>query len=96
MRWILFLLACATVALQSQLWLSDDGHRITRKLRMAAETQELQNQELQKRNQALEAEVSNLKRGHEAAEERARTDLGMVSPEETFFLVVPDSDSSDQ
>ena len=38
---------------------------------------------------ALDAEVINLKQGRDAAEERARTDLGMIGPQETFYQVVP-------
>jgi cell division protein FtsB len=48
-----------------------------------------QNAQLRERNQALDAEVVNLKQSSEAAEERARTDLGMIGPEETFYQVVP-------
>jgi cell division protein FtsB len=47
---------------------------------------------LARRNQALQAEVDNLKQSSEAAEERARTDLGMIGPKETFFQVVPAHD----
>jgi cell division protein FtsB len=43
------------------------------------------------RNQALDAEVVNLKQSFEAAEERARTDLGMIGVNETFYQVVPAS-----
>jgi cell division protein FtsB len=46
------------------------------------------------RNAALDAEVVNLKRSHEAAEERARTDLGMIGPDETFYQVVPVADAA--
>ena len=38
---------------------------------------------------ALEAEVLNLKTGKAAAEERARTDLGMIGRAETFYQVIP-------
>jgi len=47
------------------------------------------NQQLRDRNAALDAEVINLKQGLEAAEERARTDLGMIGKKETFYQVVP-------
>ena len=40
------------------------------------------------RNNALDAEVSDLKQGSAAIEERARTELGMVKKGETFFQVV--------
>ncbi len=91
MRWILVVLAIAGFAMQGQLWLTDDGFRKTRDLRLAVAAQREQNQALHDRNMALEAEVVNLKHGKEAAEERARTDLGMIGNSETFYQVVPAS-----
>jgi cell division protein FtsB len=91
MRWIIVVLAVAALAMQGQLWLSEDGYRKTRNLREAVAEQRVQNDALSKRNEALEAEVVNLKQGREAAEERARTDLGMIGEAETFYQVVPDT-----
>jgi len=79
--------------MQAKLWLSDDGYRKTRELRSAVAEQRQQNQSLKERNVALEAEVLNLKNGREAAEERARTDLGMIGHNETFYQVVPATDT---
>lgn len=81
--------------MQAKLWLSDDGYRKTRKLRSAVAEQRQQNQSLKERNVALEAEVLNLKNGHEAAEERARTDLGLIGHRETFYQVVPATDTAE-
>ncbi len=86
---MLIILAIAALAMQGQLWLSDDGFRKTRQLRDAVEQQRTQNQYLRDRNASLEAEVINLKEGRAAAEERARTDLGMIGKNETFYQVVP-------
>ncbi len=77
------------LALQGQLWLADGGYRKTRTLRQAVMDQSRQNETLRARNTALDAEVINLKRGLEAAEERARTDLGLIGRGETFYQVVP-------
>ena len=77
--------------MQGQLLLSDDGFAKTRKLRAAVTEQRAQNDSLMRRNQALDAEVVNLKQSFEAAEERARTDLGMIGVKETFYQVVPAS-----
>jgi cell division protein FtsB len=52
------------------------------------EQQRALNDSLRARNKALDAEVLNLKQGLEAAEERARTDLGMIGDGETYFQVV--------
>jgi len=88
-RWIFLVLAIAGLAMQGQLWLSDSGFRKTRDLRNAVQAQQEQNDALRSRNLALEAEVLNLKNGRAAAEERARTDLGMIGKTETFYQVVP-------
>jgi cell division protein FtsB len=88
-RALLVLLAIAGLGLQAQLWLSDDGYRKTIKLRTAVAEQRDLNASLRDRNAALDAEVINLKQGRDAAEERARTDLGMIGQSETFYQVVP-------
>ena len=95
LRWLLVILGMTATMLQVQLWLSDGGYRKTLKLRAAVTDQRAQNQSLRERNAALDAEVINLKQGLEAAEERARTDLGMIGPKETFYQVVPVADASD-
>ena len=94
LRWLLVVLILAAVLLQVELWLSDGGYRKTLKLRAAVAEQAQQNELLRARNAALDAEVVNLKQGLEAAEERARTDLGMVGPGETFYQVVPAAGSN--
>ena len=59
------------------------------KLQTAVADQAALNDSLRERNAALDAEVINLKQGVDAAEERARTDLGMIGKNETFYQVVP-------
>ena len=88
LRWLLALLITLAVLLQAQLWLSDGGYQKTRELRSAVADERLLNDNLRARNQALDAEVLNLKKGLEAAEERARTDLGLIGDGETFFQVI--------
>jgi cell division protein FtsB len=88
-RWLLLILGIAVLSMQGQLWFSDGGYKKTRDLRLAVVQQRELNQELRERNSSLDAEVINLKQGDEAAEERARTDLGMIGRSETFYQVVP-------
>ncbi len=92
-RWILATLAILGLWMQASLWLSDDGYRKTLKLRQAVAEQRQQNQSLRERTVALDAEVLNLKNGRAAAEERARTDLGLIGKTETFYQVVPATDT---
>lgn len=91
LRWLLIVLGTVAVLLQAQLWLSEGGYRKTMKLRAAVAEQRGMNEQLRERNAALDAEVINLKQGVEAAEERARTDLGLIGRRETFYQVVPDA-----
>ncbi len=93
-RWLLAGLGMAALALQAELWLSDDGYRKTLKLRTAVAEQRVLNAGLIARNASLDAEVVNLKEGLEAAEERARTDLGLIGSAETFYQVVPAVDAA--
>ena len=77
------------VLLQYRLWLSGDGvHELTR-LSDAVERQKAENAELVERNRQLAAEVTDLKAGMTAIEERARSELGMIGRNETFYQVVP-------
>ena len=64
------------------------------KLHTAVADQRDLNDSLRERNAALDAEVINLKQGLDAAEERARTDLGMIGESETFCQVVPAATAS--
>ncbi|HEY4647103.1 MAG TPA: cell division protein FtsB [Steroidobacteraceae bacterium] len=88
MRLFAAILLMALLALQYRLWLSDDGVREVRRLENAVVAQERENDGLTARNAQLAAEVENLKKGLDAVEERARSDLGMVGANETFYQVV--------
>ena len=89
LRIIAVLLLVAFLALQYRLWLSPNGMRDLWRTEQAIEAQTEENARLAERNKTLAAEVRDLKEGRAAIEERARTDLGMVGGNETFFQVVP-------
>jgi cell division protein FtsB len=59
------------------------------RLSEAVERQKSENEEAVDRNQQLVAEVADLKAGMAAIEERARSELGMIGRNETFYQVVP-------
>ncbi len=88
------ILGIAAIALQAELWLDESGYRKTANLRAAVAEQRGLNDQLRERNSALDAEVINLKQGLEAAEERARTDLGLIGRSETFYQVVSATDNN--
>lgn len=81
-------LLLALVALQFRIWLSRDGVRSFWRLEHAVHAQQALNAHLTRRNQRLAAEVQDLKTGTAAIEELARSQLGMIGPNETFYQVV--------
>jgi len=89
MKWLASALLVVVVLLQYRIWLSDDGVRDLHRLDTAVATQRAENDQLAERNRQLAAEVRDLKSGMGALEERARSDLGMVAGNETFYQVVP-------
>jgi cell division protein FtsB len=88
MRILAAVLAVALLLLQYRLWLTDQGLREVARLQAAVEAQASANREQAARNRQLLAEVSDLKVGLTALEERARSELGMVGSGETFYQVV--------
>jgi cell division protein FtsB len=88
MRIFAVILGLALVLLQYRLWLSDQGIREVSRLQAAIDAQISANHEQSERNRQLVAEVTDLKVGLTALEERARSELGMVGNSETFYQVV--------
>ncbi len=88
MRVLLLLLAMLLAGLQYKLWLGHGGHGEVAALQGQVGAQQAENLRLQQRNEALAAEVEDLKSGEAAVEERARSELGMVKPGETFYRVI--------
>ncbi|SRR5690349_15699276 len=89
MKWLAVGLALAILLLQYRVWFSEDGVRELDRLKKAVATQRSENDQLAERNKQLAAEVRDLKTGLDALEERARSDLGMIASNETFYQVVP-------
>ena len=88
MRIFAVILGLALVLLQYRLWLSDQGLREVSRLQASVDAQAVANREQSERNGQLVAEVTDLKVGLTALEERARSELGMVGNSETFYQVV--------
>lgn len=89
MRPLIVALAFALAVLQFRLWVADGGFREVWRLEGQVEQRTDENRRLAERNAALAAEVQDLKSGLAAAEERARSELGMVLPDESFYQIVP-------
>lgn len=83
-----YLLLGLLLVLQYPLWFGSGGVPAVWRLYAQVQAQEAENTRLRERNQALIAEVMDLKHGLDAIEERARAELGMVRQGETFFQIV--------
>ena len=88
MKSVIAILLTTFVVLQSQLWLGDRGMPSVHRLEAAVASQREDNARLDARNRRLAAEVHDLKEGLEAVEERARSDLGMIGRDETFYQII--------
>ena len=88
MRIFAVILGASLILLQYRLWVSDQGMREIWRLDQAVEAQKAANIEQRERNRQLLAEVTDLKVGLAALEERARSELGMVGNNETFYQIV--------
>ena len=89
MRFLMVVLAVVLVLLQARLWLSNGGLREVWRLEAEVARRSEDNAQLAARNSSLEAEVRDLRQGLAAAEERARTELGMIHDGETFYQIAP-------
>jgi cell division protein FtsB len=89
MKWLALALFTALLLLQYRLWLSNDGVPEVLRLRAAVAARQADNARVSERNRQLAAEVRDLKQGYTALEERARSDLGMIAGNESFYQVAP-------
>jgi cell division protein FtsB len=88
MRAFALILGVLLVLIQYPLWLGKGGWLRVWDVDRQLASQRAKNDMLQARNEALDAEVRDLKQGYEAIEERARFELGMVRKDEVFFQIV--------
>ena len=88
MKWIFGTLLILLGALQYRLWVSEGSLTDVQRLESEITVQQAENDRLRERNRVLEVEVENLKSGLDSIEERARSDIGMIGEDETFFMVL--------
>jgi len=82
------MLTVLLVSLQYKLWLGEGSFVDSWHLGQKIELQQHENASLKKRNQMLDAEVTDLKQGIKAIEEHARLELGMIKEGEVFYQVI--------
>ena len=88
---LLLVLAVLLAWLQYRLWFGKGGRYEVDALQHQVTQQAYDNTGLKQRNDVLAAEVKDLKSGEAAIEERARSELGMIRPGETFSRVVDEA-----
>ncbi len=88
MKFITVLLIVLLCMLQYRLWMGNANLLDVRQLEQTKCEMIEENDRLLERNQSLSAEVWDLKSGLEAIEERARSEMGMIKADETFFQIV--------
>jgi cell division protein FtsB len=89
LRVLALILIGLIAALQYPLWLGKGGWLKVRETDRQLALQRDANARLKARNEALDADVYDLKAGSEAIEERARSELGMIRDDEVFFQLQP-------
>ncbi len=87
MRFVTLALVALLALVHAQLWFGKGGVPHTMGLRAELEAQRKVNDAARERNQRLAAEVTDLKEGLEMVEERARSELGMLKPDELLVQV---------
>ncbi len=89
MRLITIGLLLLLALVQAELWAGKGGRSYVVHLQSQLLAQQEANQAARQRNQQLAAEVGDLKEGLEMVEEKARSELGMVKPDEVLVQLSP-------
>lgn len=89
MKWVWALLVFILIGLQVRLWVGEGSLAEVDALKGKIALQEQENNKLRQRNLVLLHEVRELRQGTEGIEEKARSDMGMIKDDETFFLYIP-------
>lgn len=92
MKAIPFVLIALLAALQYRLWFGKNSMPQYLAMQQEVREQTSQNTSLEQRNNLLEADINDLKIGLEAAEERARNELGLIKQGETFYRILPNEE----
>ena len=88
MKTIIAVLIILLLVLQYKLWFGKGSVPDIKNNEQQIALKQQENQQLQKRNNAMASEIKELKQGKTAAQERARHDLGMVKKDETYYQFV--------
>ncbi|MBI2728562.1 MAG: septum formation initiator family protein [Polaromonas sp.] len=86
-RFVPAILIALLALFHAQLWLGRGSIPTVRSMQQRLDEQNAKNVKAQAANEQLAAEVRDLKEGLEMVEEKARSELGMVKPNEIFVQV---------
>lgn len=90
------ILLLVLLALQYRLWVGEGSLAEVAVLKRQLALQAAELEDLRERNATLQAEVDDLKGGLEAIEARARSELGLIRPGETYFQLLPPAGQADE
>lgn len=87
MRWVTIALAVLLLLVQADLWMGRGSLPQVWKLQRDLAGQQQTNERARERNARVTAEVTDLKEGLEMVEDKARSELGMIKPDEVLVQV---------
>ena len=88
-RIIPVILLALLAALHAQLWLGRGSVPRVNEMQRQIDVQKASNEQARLANERLASEVSDLKEGLDMVEEKARSELGMVKPNEIYVQFTP-------
>ncbi len=83
------ILLALLVALHAQLWLGRGSVSRVNEMQRQIDVQKAANDQAKQANARLSSEVHDLKEGLDMVEEKARSELGMVKPNEIYVQFTP-------
>ncbi|QWE17591.1 cell division protein FtsB [Polynucleobacter sp. AP-Nino-20-G2] len=94
MRIVIYSMLLLLIAIQYPLWLGKGGWLKVYEMEKQLELQQAKNSLLSLRNAKLTGDVTDLKDGTRAIEERARVEHGMIKDGEFFVQILPTEKSA--
>ena len=88
MKWVALILVVIFTTLQYRIWFGESSFREIKQQREKVDNIRKENKELELRNQKIVAEITDLRDGKDALEERARYQLGMIKEGEVFIRIL--------
>ncbi|GAA4349221.1 cell division protein FtsB [Kangiella taiwanensis] len=88
MKWVALILVVIFTTLQYRIWFGESSFREIKQQLEKVDNIRKENKELELRNQKIVAEITDLRDGKDAIEERARYQLGMIKEGEVFIRIL--------